>query len=75
MLYAAMGAGGFRVFDVANIDNKDFSERMVTAPVSPLGQRLYREDEIRHRRRHSHDAGRRSLCARRILQTKSRKSI
>jgi hypothetical protein len=39
--YAALGAGGFRVFDVANIDNKDFSERMVTAPVSPLGQRLY----------------------------------
>ena len=39
--YAAMGLGGFRVFDVANIDNKGFSERMVTAPVSPLGQRLY----------------------------------
>ena len=28
-------------FDVANIDNKGFSERMVTAPVSPLGQRFY----------------------------------
>jgi hypothetical protein len=39
--YAAMGPDGFRVFDVANIDNKGFSERMVTAPVSPLGQRLY----------------------------------
>jgi hypothetical protein len=39
--YAAMGAGGFRVFDVANIDNKGFSERVVTAPVSPVGQRLY----------------------------------
>ena len=39
--YAAMGPAGFRVFDVANIDNKGFSERMVTAPVSPLGQRLY----------------------------------
>ncbi len=39
--YAAMGADGFRVFDVANIDNKGFSERMVTAPVSSLGQRLY----------------------------------
>ncbi len=39
--YAAMGSQGFRVFDVANIDNKGFSERMVTAPVSPLGQRLY----------------------------------
>ena len=40
-LYAAMGKGGFRIFDVSNIDNKDFSERMTTAPVSPLGQRLY----------------------------------
>ena len=40
-LYAALGAGGFRVYDVANVDNKGFSERMVTAPVSPLGQRLY----------------------------------
>jgi hypothetical protein len=40
-LYAAMGPGGFRAFDVANVDNKDFSEKIDTAPVSPLGQRLY----------------------------------
>jgi hypothetical protein len=40
-LYAALGAGGFRVYDISNIDNKDFSERVVTAPVSPLGQKLY----------------------------------
>ena len=40
-LYAALGDGGFRVYDIASIDNKDFSERVVTAPVSPLGQRLY----------------------------------
>jgi len=40
-LYAAMGKGGLRVFDIANIDNKDISERLVTAPVSPLGQRFY----------------------------------
>ncbi len=40
-LYAALGRGGLRVYDVANIDNKGFSERMVTAPVSPLGQRFY----------------------------------
>ncbi len=38
-LFAAMGRRGLRVFDVANVDNKDFSERLVTAPVSPLGQR------------------------------------
>jgi hypothetical protein len=37
-IYAAMGKGGFRIFDVANIDHKGFSERVVTASVSPLGQ-------------------------------------
>jgi hypothetical protein len=40
-LYAAMGKGGLRVYDIANIDNKDISQRMITAPVSPLGQRFY----------------------------------
>jgi len=39
--YAAMGTGGLRVYDIANIDNKGLSERMITAPVSPLGQRFY----------------------------------
>jgi len=38
-LYTANGADGFEVFDVANIDHKGFSERIVTTPVSPLGQR------------------------------------
>jgi hypothetical protein len=37
-LYAACGEAGFRVFDVANIDNKGFSERIVTSPVSTFGQ-------------------------------------
>ncbi|PWT92303.1 MAG: hypothetical protein C5B54_03725 [Acidobacteria bacterium] len=40
-LYAAKGKGGFEVFDVANIDEKGFSERMTTAPVSPLGQKFH----------------------------------
>lgn len=40
-LYTANGPDGFRVFDIANIDNKGFSERISTAPVSPLGQRLH----------------------------------
>jgi hypothetical protein len=39
--YAATGPGGLRVFDIANIDNKGFSEKMSTAPVSPIGQRFY----------------------------------
>jgi hypothetical protein len=39
--YAATGSGGLRVYDIANIDNKDFSERMTTAPVSPIGQRFF----------------------------------
>jgi hypothetical protein len=39
--YAALGAGGLRVFDIANIDNKGFSEKITTAPVSPIGQRFF----------------------------------
>ena len=39
--YVASGKGGLRVYDVAQIDHKGFSERIVTAPVSPLGQRFY----------------------------------
>ncbi|HEV7868056.1 MAG TPA: hypothetical protein VGO90_10270 [Chthoniobacteraceae bacterium] len=41
-LYTANGSAGLEVFDVANIDQKGFSERIVSAPVSPLGgQRTY----------------------------------
>jgi hypothetical protein len=40
-LFAAQGKDGLRIYDVAQIDHKGFSERMVSAPVSPLGQRLY----------------------------------
>lgn len=39
-LYTANGPGGLEVFDVANIDQKGFSERVVKAPFSPLGQNL-----------------------------------
>ena len=37
-LYVAEGAGGFRVYDVANIANKGVSQRIISAPFSPLGQ-------------------------------------
>lgn len=40
-LFTADGSGGLRVYDVANVDNKGFSERIVTAPVSPLGQNTH----------------------------------
>jgi hypothetical protein len=40
-LYAACGEAGLRVFDIAFIDHKGFSERITTAPVSPLGQKFY----------------------------------
>src|SRR5262249_10944970 len=40
-LYAACGADGLRVFDIAQIDNKGFSQRITTAPASPLGQRFH----------------------------------
>ena len=39
--YAALGSGGLRVYDIANIDNKNFSEKVTTAPVSPIGQRFF----------------------------------
>ena len=39
--YAATGPGGLRVYDIANIDNKGFSEKIITAPVSSLGQRFF----------------------------------
>jgi hypothetical protein len=40
-LFAACGQDGLRVFDIAFIDDKGFSERITSAPVSPLGQRFY----------------------------------
>jgi hypothetical protein len=40
-LYAACGEGGLKAFDVAFIDHKGFSERISSAPVSPLGQKFY----------------------------------
>ena len=40
-LYAACGTEGVRVFDIAFIDDKSFSERFTTAPVSPLGQKFF----------------------------------
>jgi len=40
-VYVADGSSGLRIFDVAQIDQKGFSERIVTAPVSPLDQKLY----------------------------------
>jgi hypothetical protein len=40
-LYAAKGKDGIAVYDIANVDNKGVAERMVTAPVSPIGQRFF----------------------------------
>jgi hypothetical protein len=37
-LYVAEGARGMRVYDVASVANKGVSERLITAPFSPLGQ-------------------------------------
>jgi hypothetical protein len=36
-LYVAQGEEGFEIYDVANIANKGFSERIISAPFSPLG--------------------------------------
>ncbi len=37
-LYVAEGKKGVQVYDVASIANKGFSQRIISAPVSPLGQ-------------------------------------
>lgn len=37
-LYVAEGPGGMRVYDVASIANKGVSQRIISAPFSPLGQ-------------------------------------
>jgi hypothetical protein len=39
--YVAAGKGGLRVYDIAQIDHKGFSERITTAPVSRFGQKFY----------------------------------
>jgi hypothetical protein len=37
-MFVAEGKGGFRVYDVASVANKGFSDAVVSAPFSPLGQ-------------------------------------
>jgi hypothetical protein len=37
-VYIADGSGGFRVFDIAQVNQKGFSQKIVTSPVSPFGQ-------------------------------------
>ncbi len=39
--YTANGHKGFEVFDIANIDNKGFSERITSSPNSPIGQNMH----------------------------------
>ena len=40
-VYAACGSGGIRIFDISFLDHKGFSQRVFSAPVSPLGQKFY----------------------------------
>ena len=40
-LYVAEGRGGFRVYDIASIGNKGVSEKILTAPFSPLGHNAH----------------------------------
>lgn len=44
-LFTAEGRGGFRAYDVASIGNKGVSERIITAPFSPLGHDTHVETE------------------------------
>ena len=40
-LYTAEGPGGMNVYDIADVDNKAFSQPVFSSPFSPLGQRTY----------------------------------
>ena len=40
-MFVAEGEGGFRAYDVASIANKGFSEPIVSAPFSPIGQDMH----------------------------------
>ena len=40
-VYVAEGKGGFRVYDVASIANKDISQKILSAPFSPLGDNTH----------------------------------
>ena len=40
-MFVAEGRGGFRVYDIASVGNKGTSERITTAPFSPLGQNAH----------------------------------
>ena len=40
-LLSAAGHNGFIVYDIANVANKGFNQRIVTAPFSGIGQSLY----------------------------------
>ena len=44
-LFVAEGRGGFRAYDVASIANKGVSERILTAPFSPLGHDTHVDTE------------------------------
>ncbi|MFC4294744.1 hypothetical protein ACFO0A_06680 [Novosphingobium tardum] len=37
-MFVAEGKGGFRAYDIASVGNKGFSERIISAPFSKLGQ-------------------------------------
>ncbi len=40
-VYVAEGTKGFRIYDAQAIANKGFSQRLITAPFSPLGQNTH----------------------------------
>jgi len=40
-MFVAEGQGGFQVYDVASVANKDISEKIISAPFSRLGQNMH----------------------------------
>ena len=47
-LYAACGVGGLRVFDIAFVDDKGFSERIDVGPGLAAGPEVLRQNTLRH---------------------------
>ena len=61
-LYAALGKDGFRAYDVANIDNKNFSEKIDHGAGFSARAAILREDEERNLGGVAVDAGARSAA-------------
>ena len=73
-LYAAMGKGGVRVYDIANIDDKDISQRHDHRAGVAVGAAFPCSHEVCNGDSNSHNSGELTHCALIIQKTKSNRS-